>query len=64
MRIGTLSCHIFGHKFIHIGHDYVSEYVSRRTTKQTDFCIKCGIDRPKNKKDFEEVTKGLKAISK
>lgn len=52
VRMGTLACLLFGHKFIWVGVTEVLREASWEvggrevvTTKQTDFCVRCGVKR-------------------
>lgn len=49
MRVGTFLCWLWGHKFVRGGRSPAAEgYVyGIYIPVQTNFCVRCGIERPK-----------------
>ena len=43
MRIGTLTCWLFGHKFVG-SFQYLENNKSITELRQSKFCVRCGID--------------------
>lgn len=48
LRIGTFSCWLFGHKFCgwFATGDYGEKSKYNNYLRQTDYCYRCGIDKP------------------
>lgn len=61
MKIGTLQCKIFGHKFVYqIQKLNESGYVSHYEPVQTDFCVRCGKEKsPENTVNIEDTKDNL-----
>jgi len=45
MKIGTLWCWLFGHKFLAYTRIIVHDIEVDRAYRQTKFCVRCGIDK-------------------
>lgn len=50
MKIGTLRCWIFGHRFKFVGQEISFNGDMSKVSGPTDInnCTRCGIDKPKN----------------
>lgn len=45
MRIGTFLCWLFGHKFLFVEKEYNEQMIAVYTTKNSNYCVRCGIDK-------------------
>lgn len=49
MKTGTFRCWLWGHRFVKIHTTFTSNFKAvSREFMASPFCVRCGIDKPKN----------------